>query len=65
MSHPPPPVPPDQQSDIVEGAHSAPDRKPEVARDPAGGSADQNLKEQGDAGNRSQNLTPRLRTQDR
>ena len=55
MAHPPP-IPPDQVSDKVTGEHSAPDRKPEVARDPAGGTADQNLHEQGDAGNRHQNL---------
>ncbi|MBE7217266.1 MAG: hypothetical protein INR64_02235 [Caulobacteraceae bacterium] len=64
MAHAPP-VPPDQQSDKVEGAHSPPDTKPEVARDPAGGTADRNLKEQGEAGNRNQNFTPHLRTQDR
>ena len=64
MAHPPP-VPPDQQSDKVEGASSPPSTTPEVSRDPAGGTADVNLKEQGEAGNRTQNFTPHLRTQDR
>lgn len=64
MSHAPP-VPPDQQSDKVEGAHAPADAKSDVKHDPAGGTAEQNLKEQGDAGNRTQNFTPHLRTQDR
>ena len=59
MSHPPP-VPPDQQSDKVQGEHSAPDRKAEVARDPAGGNADVNTQEQGDGGDRAQNV-PHIR----
>ena len=64
MTHPPP-VPPDQQSDKIVGEHSPPDVSAETVQDPAGGTADQNLKEQGEAGNRNQNFTPHLRTQDR
>lgn len=57
MSHPPP-VPPDQQSDKVYGEHSTPQKSPEVARDPAAGvrGGDQ----QGDAGDRAQNV-PHIR----
>ncbi len=64
MSHAPP-VPPDQQSDIVRGAHSPPDRKPEVKHDPAGGTADVNLNEQGQTANTIQNTTNQGHQQDR
>lgn len=64
MSHPPP-VPPDQQSDKVVGEHSAPDRKPEVTRDPAGGTADVNLNQQGQTANTIQNTTNQGHQQDR
>ncbi len=64
MAHAPP-IPPDQQSDKVEGETQPSIAKPDVARDPAGGTADVNLKEEGEAGDRTQNFTPHLRTQDR
>ena len=64
MSHQPP-IPPEQLSDKVYGEHSAPDRKPEVKVDPAHGTKNINTDEQGDAGNRHQNLNHAPGTQDR
>ena len=61
MAHAPP-VPPDQQTDKGEGVDA-----PDVASDAkaAGRAVDPNQKTQGEAGNRNQNFTPHLRTQDR
>lgn len=64
MAHQPP-IPPEQLSDKVFGEHSAPDRKPEVKRDPAGGTADVNLSEQGQTANTIQNTTNQGHQQDR
>ena len=60
-----PPVPPDQKSKIIRGAHSPPDRDAEVSRDPAGGNAGLNLKEQGRYGGVHQNITHQGRQQGR
>lgn len=65
MAHQPPPVPPDQQSQKIRGAHSPPDRDAEVARDPAGGNADLNLREQGRYGGIRQNIDNVGQQQDR
>ena len=62
MAHAPP-VPSDQQTDHGAGADSAPDIASETGAAPR--AADPNQKEQGEAGNRNQNFTPHLRTQDR
>jgi hypothetical protein len=59
------PVPPDQRSRNTRGAPSAPDRDPEVSRDPAGGDADLNLKQQGRYGGIRQNIVHQGRQQDR
>jgi hypothetical protein len=60
-----PPVPKDQQSTVIRGAHSPADRDPEVAVDPAGGNARVNLKEQGRYGGIRQNIVHQGRQQDR
>jgi hypothetical protein len=60
-----PPVPPDQQSGKIRGAHSPADASAEVKRDPAGGNRGLNLKEQGRYGGTHQNLTHQGRQQDR
>lgn len=60
-----PPVPPDQRSRKIRGASSPPDRDPEVQRDPAGGDAGVNPKEQGRYGGIHQNITHQGRQQDR
>jgi len=60
-----PPVPESQQSPIIRGEHSPPDVKSEVKHDPAGGDANLNMKEQGEPGNRHQNLTHQGYQQDR
>jgi hypothetical protein len=65
MAHQPPPVPPDQQSDVVRGEHSPPDSTPEVKHDPAGGSSGVNLREQGQAGDIAQNTHNQGYQQDR
>ena len=62
MAHAPP-VPPDQNSDKGAGAGPTPDIASEAAA--AERVVDPNQKTQGEAGNRSQNFTPHLRTQDR
>ncbi len=64
MAHQPP-IPPEQLSDKVQGEHAASDRKPEVKRDPAGGTADVNLSEQGQTANTIQNTTHQGHQQDR
>lgn len=64
MAHQPP-VPPDQQSDIVHGAHSPPARSPEVKQDPAGGNAGKNLSEQDRFGGVGQNTHHQGYQQDR
>jgi hypothetical protein len=64
MAHQPP-VPPDQQSDVVRGEHSPPDRSPEVKRDPASGSSGVNLREQGRQGDINQNTRHQGHQQDR
>lgn len=65
MAHQPPPVPPDQQSDIIKGASSPASKHPEVKSDPAGGTADLNLSEQGQTANTIQNITNQGHQQDR
>jgi hypothetical protein len=60
-----PPVPPEQQCRKIRGASSPPSRDAEVSRDPAGGNADLNLKEQGRHGGIHQNITHQGRQQDR
>lgn len=64
MAHQPP-VPPDQQSDIIRGASSPPARDPDIKQDPAGGNAAKNLHEQDRQGNIHQNITNQGRQQDR
>lgn len=56
MAHPPP-IPPEQLSDKVSGEHSPPDRPAEVKTDPAHGTKNLNTNEQGDGGNRHQNVS--------
>ena len=51
-----PPVPPDQRSKTNPGASAAAARDPETSRDPAGGNAHVNLKEQGRYGNDGQRV---------
>jgi hypothetical protein len=60
-----PPVPPDQRSGKIRGAHAPADTAAEVKRDPAGGDRGLNLKEQGRYGSIHQNLTHQGRQQDR
>ena len=62
MAHSPP-VPPDQQTDKGSGAAVHPDIASDAGE--AARAADPNQREQGEAGNRNQNFTPHLRTQDR
>ena len=59
-----PPVPKDQRSNKAHGASSA-GRDNEVSRDPAGGNAHLNLKEQGRYGGIHQNIVHQGRQQDR
>lgn len=65
MSSHPPPAPSEQQSDVIRGEHSPPERHAEVKHDPAGGTADVNLSEQGQTADTIQNTTPQARQQDR
>ena len=60
-----PPVPSDQQSDVIRGMSSPPDKHPETKSDPAGGNKDLNLKEQGRYGGIHQNIVNQGRQQDR
>ena len=62
MAHAPP-VPPNQQPDHGAKPEAAPDIASEAGD--AGRASDPNQKTQGEAGNRNQNFTPHLRTQDR
>jgi hypothetical protein len=52
-----PPVPHDQRNEKLHGGASPPSRDAEVSRDPAGGNAETNLKEQGAPANMRQNLS--------
>ena len=54
MTSSPPPVPPDQRSGNISGQDSIAERSPEVTE--AAHKVDVNLKEEGDAGNRNQNV---------
>ena len=56
MAHQPP-IPPEQLSDKAVGEHSAPQRSPEVKVDPANATKSLNTDEQGEAGNRHQNVS--------
>lgn len=56
MSSHAPPVPPDQQSNVIRGSSSTPDTDNEVRDDHAVGDAGVNLKEQGRFGNIDQNV---------
>ena len=58
MAHPQPPVPPDQQSDIIRDESSPPDRKPEVKIDPGHDAHGDSAESRGDEANRNQNLQP-------
>jgi hypothetical protein len=60
-----PPVPKDQQSRKIRGASSPASRDAEVSRDPAGGNAGLNLKQQGRHGGIHQNIVHQGRQQDR
>ena len=55
MSSSPPPIPPEQQAKSGGAGAAIDDRDPALARAPEG-TAGLNLKEQGDAGNREQNV---------
>lgn len=61
MAHPPPPIPPHQQTDRIDGA----DAKPDVAGDSAAEGSASGRASQGETANRAQNLTPQQSTQDR
>ena len=59
MAHSQPPVPGDQQSDVIRGRSSPPDVKAQVKVDPAHDTSGDNLEERGDAANLAQNTTSR------
>ena len=65
MAHAPPPVPPEQQSDIIKGESSPPSAHAQTKQDPAGATADVNLSEQGQTANTIQNTTHQGHQQDR
>ena len=58
-----PPIPPDQQN--AHHSASPASRDAEVSRDPAGGNAQRNIRQQGQEANTFQNTTPVRKVQGR